>query len=472
VAWDDGQSFTQYLRSISSGRYIKASPTPGRTFRASVTYGPAISGELRVNMVNGRSADVAMSGEARITLILNLNLTTTRAMAVRRNTAPLEALSEKQFFDPIMPVQEAFGEGRFAALEEMALDGKDNVLLMADEVGGASMTAREAARERFLAAYEVQLRQLADAIVSPRQTMIDAPNADAAAYRVRLDWGSLVLQHCEIYFERLTDNPVGLVRRLYDRGLELGRRAKAQRFVDVPNNKIPVPTSFAVEQDDGFPHLVIPLTGTRNVELSIYAKTNRRIRFEVRYKRRFGHHLKGCSTGDDRLASLLSRLFDNATQRLPWKSLAIAVRIQPSVDVADISRFFERLVVATKNDPDLFSSVIHQLVLTGGVIDDARHPKKAAAIQRLVRADVIWRWPVQQKEQRASRRYGLTEEYAGIRMAMLRGYMPNAFEYVPPPEPEMPEDHYEENARLAGGNAFVERPYSSVARPIKGTRQR
>lgn len=459
ASWSDGGTFLDYLRAIAPSSYIKAQPSAGRQFRADVRYGPSVTGELRINMASGKLADEAGAGEARITLSLNLNPTTARALAVRRHVGGLETATLRQFFKPRQSTQEAFGEGYYADPIEKTLDGSDNVLLSAAELGGFTVQDRETARADFLAIYEANLRSLAQEIVDPRTRPLAVQDPHCGTYRVTLDWGSLVLQQAELYFERRAPDPIAVVRRLHDRALDLARRIKVQAFADVPADGKPVPTTFAIVQDDGYPHLVVPLTGTRNIELSIYAKTNRRVRFEVRYRKAFGNHLRGCSTSDDRLSSLLSRLMENAALRLPWQSLARADAIPPAVNIGEIPEFLLLLVNATARNPSLFEPIVRQLVITGGVIDnEERHPGISAAIRRLEKAGVVVRWRIQQREEIQSRRYGLSERFAEVRKKMLTGFWPTPPVDIMDAEPEYSDDHYEENARVAGGRHWVERP--------------
>lgn len=459
VEWPSGNSFSDYLNAIAPSVYFTARPTIGRRFRADIRYGPGITGELRLDMASHGRADEPAAGYARITLALNLNPTTVRANAIRRNTGPLEATSLSRFFKPPPSAQEAFAEGPFANRSEIPLDNSENVLLSPSELGGLTKRDRELARDEFLLLYETKLRMLVQEMLQPRPQIHPADGSVAGMYRVELDWRSLVLQQAEIYFERRTDDPVATVRRLHDRALDLARRIKSQFFTDIPSTGRPVPTTFAISQDDGYPHLVVPLTGTRNVELSIYAKTNRRIRFEIRYRRKFGNHLRACSTGDDRLTSLLTRLMENAARRLPWRSLGRAASVPPDVDIGDIPEFIRRLVNATNRAPRLFDPVVRQLVLTGGIFaDEERFPGILPVIRRLERAGVLFRWQVQQKEERASRRYGLSDRFAAVRLKMLSGFIPTSLADLQEPEPEYPEDVYEENARLMGGRQWVSRP--------------
>lgn len=459
VSWNHNRSFVDYLRAIAPSSYVKASSTVGRKFRADISYGPAVSGLLHVTMATPQPADQRHAGTARITLTLNLNPTTTRALSVRRCRVPIEEASEREFFKPLPLVQEAFNEGPFANREEKPLDGSDNVLLSRDEWGGATPPERAIARDAFLALYETRVRDLANHIVDPTSRDGGRSEQETSGFQVNLDWGSLVLEQAELYFERSTYDAVKVVRRLHDRALDLARRVKAQRFADVPNDRRPVPTSFAVLQHDSFPHLVIPLTGTQNVDLSIYAKTNRRIRFEVRYRKHFGNHLRGCSTSSDRLASLLLRLSDNAAARLPWSALKMAAAIPPEVDIADIPEFIRHLSSATDRKPSLFAPLVRELIMTGGVFaDEERFPGISAAIGRLERKGVIVRWQIQQKEERRGRRFGLTTRFAEVRRAMLAGFSAQRPHEVEARNRELASEEGSKVARLAGRPQWLRKP--------------
>jgi hypothetical protein len=447
ATWGEGGSFIAYLRRISPSSYLTAPPTVGRRYRAEVRYGTGVTGDLRINMVSQGLADSVGPGEARITLALNLNPTTTRALAVRRSTSSLADVTLPEFFKPHAQIDEAFGEGPFADRVEWALDKAENVMLSVAELGGGTSGMRASARDEFFALYENRLRSLAEHIVNP-----PVRDDDSFAVLATLDWGTLVLQQAEVYFERRADDPVAVVRRLQDRALDLARRVKQQSFADVPSDRKPVPTTYSANQDDEYPHLIVPLTGSRNIELSIYAKTNRRIRFEVRYRRQFGNHLRACSTGPDRLTSLVLRLTENASRRLPWRSLAGAAATPPDVDVGDIPQLIRHLVHATRRQPELFYPMVHRLVLTGGVVaDEDRFPGVSKAIRELERLGVLSRWQTQQKEERANRRYGLSDRFAAVRTRMLLGFAPAPSAQHIQPEPSYLDDSYEKRARLAGG---------------------
>lgn len=460
VRWGENQSYASYVRALTGSRYLQAAPTVGRHFRAQVRCGLGVTGKLRLTMMPGRRADEVGAGGAGVEFVLNLNPTATRALATRRNPdSSLDGLSVRQFFDPVATPAEAFHEGAFGNPDEIALDRSENVLLSVRELGGSYSDARGKARNRFLGTYESKLRALIMAMLAPPVSK----NLDETAFGevdISLNWGGLIVQQAELYFERSAPDPVAVVRRLHDRAFDLARRLKGQTFPStIGLGGKPIPLSFSVEQDDGYPHLILPLTGTRNIELSIYAKTNRRIRFEVRYKKSFGHELRGCSTSEDRLASLLLRLSANAAKRLPWVSLSAAVQVPPHVDVADVPDLVEALVDNTARTPALFGPVVRQLLLTGGVIaNEERFPGITKAIRKLEKAGILFRWTVQQKETRSNRRYGLTERYAAVRLRMIAGFAPiepfrDADSHV------LDLDHYELNAELMGGRQWVEKPY-------------
>jgi hypothetical protein len=425
---------------MAPSSFIEAEPTVGRKFRAEVGFGPGVTGLLRITMVSTGLADERQAGDALVTLQLNLNPTLTRMMAVRRNAEPAEGLDLTRFFKARATTDEAFGEGSFASVTERALDKSENVLLTLAELGGQTVEQRRAARDGFLDCYERKLRLLVDSIFD---------------HQVEVDWASVLLEQAEIYFERRTTDPVTTVRRLSDRGLQLARRVKAQRFADAAPG-----TTYALEQSDGFPHLIVPLTGQRSIELSIYAKTDQRVRFEVRFKRAFAGVLRGQSTGEDRLAALLKRLTHDAEKRLPWKALKGAASEPPDADIGDIAELIHRLVDASRIKPELFGPLIGQLMLSGGVIaDDERHPGIEQCVRRLVRQGVLERWTIQLKEERSSRRFGLTPRFAEVRRLMLSGFLPR--ESVPTfgdIETILPDDHYEESTRIAGGRHMVQRP--------------
>lgn len=458
VRWPSEVSFHDYLSEIMRRGVFTKQPTEGRRFRASIACG-SVTGEVTIAMRPGAPADVKHVGAASVKLQLRLNPTRTRSHVIRRTRDVAGELSARDFFCCLPSVAEVFEEGQFSDQDERSADGKDNVLLTVPELGGATPARRRTARTDFLALYETKLRELISYIFSPCG---HGPDFDDRLGNARNDvmvefrWNDIRLQHAEIYVERATKEPVSVVRRLHDRAPMLARSIKTQNFAVGPG------WSCAIEVESGLPQVVVPLTGSRNIQLSVYAKTNKRVRFEIRYLREFSGIIKRADRERGRLASSLNLLLADAVKRMPWAALQSAIRSGPSPNIADIEALFSALHSALIGHNSLVQPFYRGVILIGSIIaDEARHPGSTAVIKRLVRQGVLEHWPVQQKEAKESRVYGLTARFREVRLQMLTGFMPQDDSGTEPVEAkEFGDDHLEQAAKLNGSRAFVYKGYN------------
>lgn len=421
VRWSNGASFMDYLQLIHPRGYLSANPTAGKTFRSPLKFGPAISGELTVRQRLGGEAEERVSGLAKIDLVLNLNPTRTRSLAVRRHQRGRD-LTLRQFFDPVASVAEAFGEAEFAFPDEIAFDDATNVLLTVDELGGSTPTARRASRDDFLLLYESKFRAFVADLLTPRDVPPfpgDEPADQIAGnFELHVGWQDLRIENAELYIERRTSDPVRVVQRLSDRSRDFARHVRLRQFS-------PPKLHFEFDQNSTIPQLKVPLTGSQNIMLSIYAKTNRRLRFEVQYRKAFSLLVKGASRGEDRLRSMVLLLASNAADRLPWSELGRAIHRQPDVDFYEALDLIGHVVEAAGTGP-LFRDILNALLLTGGIYDNPAWPDLPKALRHLERHKVVEWVPLQKKERRAGRRYGLTPHYAEVRERMRHGFLPDA----------------------------------------------
>jgi hypothetical protein len=416
IEWPDGVSFHDYLLSIAGHPAIKGKPTVGRRFRSDVSFG-SVNGEMNIAMVNGNRADVALAGQAKIVLSLFLNPTRTHALAVRRNPKSLHELSLREFFKPIMQADEAFREIKGFA-DGDALDGSDNLFWNAKEAGGTTSSARAKARDEFLVLYETRLRDLITVMLTPTPAPRDGEGEHENlqnGVHLTIPWSDLRVRYAEIYLERSTEDPVATMHVLHDRGLSLARSIRASSYSRAN-------TAFIYEKKEGFSHVVVPLTRRSNIDLSVYAKTRLRLRFEVRYRREFTRIVKDAPANDTRLSCSLALLIDDAATRLPWRALRAAMR-QPVDHGSDqVFKLIIAIQSATEKNPKIFPDLLRSLILTGGVnSDDEKLPGINSAITKLAKRGILEHWQTQKKEARAGRRYGLTQEYFCCRLILSAG---------------------------------------------------
>lgn len=418
VSWPDGTSFHGYLTAIGQRSAFKNKPTVGRTFKSEIDFG-SVKGEVRIDMAVGHRADEPLAGEAGVSLRLYLNPTRTRAHAVRRNSAPLDQINLRQFFKPIASSEEVFEEGN-GFEDRNSLDGTENFFWNAEEAGGTTPTARARARDDFLLLYQVRLQDLVRDLFTLDSGTRDSDN-DAAILQpasVSFSWSDLHVTYAEIYAERSAWDPVEVMHRLHDRGLSLARDIRASKFTGAT-------TACAYETNNGFSHIVIPLTRQANFDISVYAKTPRRTRFEVRYRREFSRIIRCASTGAGRLSSALGLLLRDAATRVPWQSLGRAARDPSSTGRNDVLELMIALQTATRDIPAAFAPLVRSLIQTGGIHnDESKVPGIEKAIASLVKTGVLEHWQTQKKEARRGRRYGLTQRFFDARFRVLAGFAP------------------------------------------------
>lgn len=424
VDWDDTLSFAAYIEGIANSGHLGAKGTPGRSYRSTFRNAGAVTGEVEIRMRSPGPADALAHGRASFEIKLNVNQTRVRALAIRRARGDFASLPPFQFFDPLPSVDEVFGPVPIPPAE-IPVAGGDNILLGEAELGGTSVEARTASRDEFLQCFEAQLKALIVGTLWPhfldRETLDEGCQARAPDKRltVNLEWPHMTLERAEVYWERWAQQPGGVVHKLRSRGMEIARSIKVKTFYD----------EYA---EGGMSSLVIPLNGERNFEFAVYAKSNKRIRFEIRYLRDFSKQLQGVPISfSNRLPALLRRLAENAERRLPWSQLAHMARLPQAADFSDVPVLFDHLAKATRGNPTAYSYAMRSLLYVGAVTaDEEAIPGIEVAIRKLVRAGVLTGLSFQMKEKKKGRRYALTDPFQAARRKMLRGFAPE--ENAPP----------------------------------------
>lgn len=152
---------------------------------------------------------------------------------------------------------------------------------------------------------------------------------------------------------------------------------------------------------------------------------NCRLIHERPYRKAFSLLVKGASRGEDRLRSLILLLASNAADRLPWAELGRAIERQPNVDFSEALDLIRHVAEAAGTGP-LFRDILGALLLTGGIYDNPDLSDLPTALRHLERQKVVEWVPLQKKERRTGRRYGLTPHYAEVRERMRHGFLPEA----------------------------------------------
>lgn len=441
VDWGPNFSFQQYIALITPSLVLKAPLTPGRRYRSDLHSYLGVSGHLEVWMTSAGRADACGLGSARFRFVIHSNPTTARALLVKRFGSNFADLSSLAFFSPIPTVDDVFGGSSLAERERPFLGRGQNMLVGRTQHGGSTEADHGLARDRFIEIFEEKLKQLLmEALCPPRlqaSTSEEGCLREVADHslRVSMEWHKLTVERAEIYWDRFEPKPLGVMHRIGERALEVARSVVAKR-VDHP----------LVEQrsEEAQSALVIHLTGTRNIELAVYAKSPSRIRFEVRYLRDFSRMVRGLySMRTGRLAAVLGRLTQDAARRLPWQQLRNIAAAPQAADVADLPILLDAILAATRRTPSLLSPLVTTLLMTGWVFsDEAEHPGISAAIRSLERQGVLEHTSFQQREERGRRRFALVDRFAAVRLKMLRGFAPDENVAIVPPfdEGDHPDD--------------------------------
>jgi hypothetical protein len=430
IEWAEGSTFDDYLERVLPSTLFTAAPTPGTRYISKIGGDwLSISGRLEL-LAKPRLR------QAKVAIVIQGNPTRTRRqavqMAAREGVPAIEQLPSHRFFWGLETWEDMTRDEAPSPRQEKVLDGSSNVLLGLAQLGGQWVTHRQHEELDYIQLYEDRLRTLLLSELLPSR--IDQPctirdfstTTDDGRFRVTLDWPKAKVKRCEVYWEREHPDPVGVVAYLDNRAMDLARSLRSTHYGGKAGYA-------SAERSDGLPTTVVPLTGEGNVELAIYAKTSTRVRFEVRFKRNLSRFVR--SVGGEpasRVTRLLTRLKDEAASRLPWSSLARLAAEAPPVQVTHLVQLATKLRDATTQAPALFEPVMLQLMTTGGVSGtEARLPGVSKVIRRLERLKVLERVPLQTKEGRQRRRWGLTLTYAALRQRLEIGFSPTPVELDP-----------------------------------------
>jgi hypothetical protein len=245
---------------------------------------------------------------------------------------------------------------------EHILDDNDNCMLNARQLRLCTPAVHHALRD-------LCVRSAVDFITGAIANCVGAHSA------LRGTW-EYSLVSCETYWERACENPIQYVRWLAEQFL-----AETNRF----HLRIhPRPTSLGREGNS----LSISKTLVKGLELKVYAKTNRRIRFEVRHDLRTQASILGgghITNNLDELCSWLSLAAEDAAHKLG----RITTSFQPATDTLDIEllmAFFSKLDAAPGEYADI-ERILSVLIGLGGYA--GRDPQSVPILDHLERAGVL-----------------------------------------------------------------------------------
>lgn len=310
-------------------------------------------------------------------------------------------------------------------LRELSLDGQDNFLserqyVLVERNGGFLQLFRAYVQAiRRLIDEELSLPLLGAPSVSTIQTQESGPSLDWDVVRAN-DFRECQIAHSEIYWERWSTDALGAVRDIERIIGPTVRRISRMMFqvsdfvkpVAKPRNRELNSRSFSVD------------TGRRGIELLTYAKTWKRVRLELKYKRSLRRHLinkpplEDQANWDGYVGDMLAAALEDAQRRIrPFFEELRRVDDGEQFGVAQLLDAFRRVIDACEGDQSIAAEVLTIIMQTDGItypyrsrrsgVDATeRDTKLRAAIRVLVQRNVLE--PSQTQSRGApSRRYTL-----------------------------------------------------------------
>lgn len=242
---------------------------------------PLVAGELRTRRY-GRSHEVGMGNSEPLRLItLSLSINPTRYLhhQPKREWIPSRArpVSEWALATPLLTSRDAL----LSSLDEHSLDGRDNLIM-----------GRAASAMSISDAWPIHIERYWSALVGKFNTLFsDAANAAD----LQLQWTpALNLRTIETYWEFSIDDPLSWLLEIEPVLASLGHTAEARNFSYEDGLS-------ATGREGNSRSLTVRIRS--GVKLRVYAKTSRRIRFEIEHDlMEHARPLGGRHTSDDAFA--------------------------------------------------------------------------------------------------------------------------------------------------------------------------
>lgn len=311
-----------------------------------------------------------------------------------------------------------------------SLDGGDNYLPdypSARSVLGADPFAA------FMPIYLMQLRRLVGRVLCEYPGEISEDGSEqvfcSADGEVRLDWHAANIPQLETYFERFHSRARAAVRTagsaLIDGDIDNILRLHAD------TTSLPAigraGDQFAVSAS-------ITMGIHQRHELAVYAKTEQRIRFEVRRLRRGRYTRLDASdevvdtpmTMDGRLLHImLSNGREEALRLVRWQDVFESFDEPDEPGIGDLSSLIANVAAASDGSALVSHLLLEKLLLDGGVSKGADTRIPEGAIARLVRSGVLQRSRVRSRHPASTPvRFQLTRDYRALRIRIVSALRP------------------------------------------------
>ncbi|PTS83272.1 hypothetical protein DBR17_08515 [Sphingomonas sp. HMWF008] len=288
----------------------------------------------------------------------------------------------------------------------------------------------------FMPIYLSHLRDLVGMILAEGAHEISFEHGEqvfgsAATGEVRLNWAAANVPQIETYFERFHSRAVSAVR------------AAAVAILDGDQlndlTMYPGPHTLARAAD----RLTVGtnLTVDRRFDLAVYAKTETRVRFEVRRLRRGRYSAVAPSdqfASTSRLdAHLLHIIFTvgraDAERRVQWINLFQVFDEPDEPSLGDLVELLSSISRAA-GSADGFHRLISALLVDGGVSAGGATDIPDGTIRQLVRVGVLENKPLRAGRRSTDHlpRYQLTADYRWLRQSLLSALAPNTHDGAQP----------------------------------------
>lgn len=300
----------------------------------------------------------------------------------------------------------------------------DNMLPNFDRAGSSVFLSRNSMWAEFLVVYFEKLEHLFLDEVIARGRDFDPVNPA----RVSLNFAVATVRQIEIYFERHSENALFKMHRASSRALASALRAHVDFYEGAAVNR--------VARDVSSP--VITIEQSSSVPMTVYAKAQERIRFEMKYNRDLSNSIRptintlSSERGEAvqyRSMSILDKmaLFTrNASERFlaNWPGLQSVFAEPLESDTVGTIASLSKVVMCccrSAGCEEVFADVL-ELLLRGGSISGSEinvsHPQRL--LTELEHRGVIGRVRLRSRLPRgASRRYSLLDPYRNLREQLL-----------------------------------------------------
>lgn len=300
-----------------------------------------------------------------------------------------------------------------------SLDGGDNYL---PERPAARAALGPDPFVTFMPIYLAQLRDLIGRVLSehPREMHFEHHEQVFATQQgsIRLDWSNASVPQIESYFERFHRRARAAVRSAGAAIIDGDPDSVVQLYPvrDVRPGLERNGDQFAVSSS-------IHLGLDSRHDLAVYAKTDTRVRFEVRRPRRgvyrnvpISESVAAMGPLDTRLLHIMFDVERHDAQRLVrWEDLFRAFDEPDSPGIGDLTAMIEEIGRATEGAPEIFRRVLNGLVVDGGISVGTDTSPLRTAINRLVKTGLLERSRIRSRRPTAQlERYRLTPEYRAL----------------------------------------------------------